>query len=208
MGGLGSGRVSSHSREKVEHTRFIRTEWVKEQKPTLETGMATKVNWTQGGKPYGEAGISLFGNQLHVVYRQRTIGEGEWRDVHEVIDLAYTAPNFGGKRLWFHCPHCGRRVGVLYCCEIVACRQCLHLSYRTEGEDTIDRLRSKAEKLKKRLGGNPYQRPKRMHQKTFSRLRDRYFAACFRADELSDQRWAKLQKRFLQLSAGMSSLSE
>ena len=168
MGGLGSGRVSSRRRGKVEHTRFIRAEWVKEKKPTLETGMATKVNWTQDGKPYGEAGVSLFGNQLHVAYRQRAVGDAEWQDVHEIIEVSYTTPHFGGKRLWLHCPHCGHRVGVLYCREVVACRQCLHLSYRTEGEDAIDRLRTKAEKLKKRLGGNPYRRPKGMHEKTKS----------------------------------------
>ena len=200
MGGLGSGRVSSRRRGKVEHTRFIRAEWVKEKKPTLETGMATKVNWTQDGKPYGEAGVSLFGNQLHVAYRQRAVGDAEWQDVHEIIEVSYTTPHFGGKRLWLHCPHCGRRVGVLYCREVVACRQCLHLCYRTEGEDTIDRLRSKAEKLKKRLGGNPYQRPKGMHERTFTNLRGRYFATYFKAEELSEKRLIALQRRFVQLS--------
>lgn len=208
MGGFGSGRISTRCREKVERTRFIRAEWVKERMTALETGMATKIGWTRDGKPYGEADVSLLGDRLHIKYRQHSTGEDEWRDVHEVVELSYTTPHFGGKRLWLQCPHCGLRVSVLYCSEIVACRRCLQLIYRTEGEDAIDRLRSKAAKLKERLGGNPSQRPKGMHQKTFSTLRDQYFAAFFRADELSGQRWAKLQKRFLQLSAGMSSLSD
>lgn len=208
MGGFGSGRISTRCRGKVERTRFIRAEWVKERMTALETGMATKIGWTRDGKPYGEASVSLIGNRLHIKYLQRSTDEDEWQDVHEAIELSYTTPHFGGKRLWLQCPHCAHRVAVLYCSEVVACRRCLQLAYRTEGEDEIDRLRSKAAKLKERLRRNPYRRPKGMHQKTFSRLRDLYFATCFRVDELSDRRWAKLQKRFLQLSAGMSSLSD
>ncbi len=207
MGGFGSGRVSTRHKERVENTRFIRAQWVRDQWSTLKAGITTRVSWTRGGEPYGEAGVSLIDKRLHIEYRQRAAGEDEWQDVHEVVEFSYSTPHFGGKRLWLQCPHCGHRVAVLYCSKVVACRRCLQLAYRTEGEDAIARLRSKAAKLKERLGGNPYQRPKGMHQKTFSRLRDRYFAACFSADELSDQRWAKLQKRFLQLSAGVSSLS-
>ena len=208
MGGFGSGRTSTRCREKVEHTRFIRAEWVKERMRALQTGIATKIGWTRDGKPYGEASVSLIGNRLHIKYLQRSADEDEWQDVHEAFELSYTTPHFGGKRLWLQCPHCAHRVAVLYCSEVVACRRCLQLVYRTEGEDAIDRLRSKAAKLKERLGGNPYQRPKGMHLKSFSKLRNQNFAAFFRADELSDQRWAKLQKRFLQLSAGKSSLND
>lgn len=197
MGGFGSGRVSTRHKEQVENTRFIRAQWVRDQWSTLKAGITTRVSWTCGGEPYGEAGISLIDKRLHIEYRQRAAGEDEWHDVHEVVELTYTVPNFGGKRLWLHCPHCGRRVGVLYCSETVACRRCLHLSYRTEGEDSIDRLRLKAEKLRKRLGGNPYQRPKGMHEKTFTSLRERYFVAYFKAEELSEKRLVELQKRFL-----------
>lgn len=118
----------------------------------LRTGATITVSWKQGGQPFGEAGIAFFDERLHIVYRMRSDGEVLWQEVHEVVELSYTEPHFGGKRLWFHCPHCGRRVAVLYCSEVVACRKCLHLSYRTESEDAIDRLRSKAAKIKDRLG--------------------------------------------------------
>lgn len=194
MGGFGSGRVSTRHRGQVEDTRFIRVGWIKEQLSRLEAGITTRVSWTRNNQPYGMAGVSLIDHKLHIEYQQRSAGEDKWRNVHEVIELTYATPHFGGKRLWLHCPHCGRRVGVLYCCEIVACRRYLHLSYRTESEDAIDRLRSKAAKLKQRLGENPYQRPKGMHQKTFTRLRNQYFDTLFKADELQEQRGAALLK--------------
>ena len=82
MGGFGSGRISTRCRGKVERTRFIRAEWVKERMTALETGMATKIGWTRDGKPYGEASASLIGNRLHIKYLQRSTDEDEWQDVH------------------------------------------------------------------------------------------------------------------------------
>ncbi len=200
MGGLGSGRVSSQHKEIVEHARFIQSEWVKARMGVLNTRGAIKVSWKRGGQPYGEAEVALVDQRLHIVYRKRSGGETQWQDVHEVVELSYSAPHFGGKRLWFHCPHCGRRVAVLYCSEVVACRKCLHLSYRTESEDAIGRLRSKAAKIKDRLGGDPYQRPKRMHRNTFDRLRMQYFAVSQEAEKRSEERLIALGRRILSQS--------
>ena len=197
MGGLGSGRVSAQHRAKVEHTRHIPSGWVQERMGVLRAGATITVSWKQGGQPFGEAGITFFDKRLHIVYRMRSGGGELWQDVHEVVELSYTEPHFGGKRLWFHCPHCGRRVAVLYCSEVVACRKCLHLSYRTESEDAIDRLRSKAAKIKVRLGGDPYQRPKRMHRNTFDRLRKQYFAVSQEAEKRSEERLIALGRRIL-----------
>lgn len=200
MGGLGSGRVSAQHRVKVEQARFIPSGWVQERMGVLRTGIAMKVSWKQGGQPFGEAGMVLFDQRLHIAYRKRSDGEEQWQDVHEVVELSYSAPHFGGKRLWFHCPHCGRRVAVLYCSEVVACRKCLHLSYRTESEGAIDRLRSKAAKIKDRLGGDPYQRPKRTHRNTFDRLRMQYFAVSQEAEKRSEERLIALGRRILSQS--------
>ena len=197
MGGLGSGRVSAQHRTKVEHARHIPSGWVQERMGMLRTGATITVSWKQGGQPFGEAGIAFFDERLHIVYRMRSDGEVLWQEVHEVVELSYTEPHFGGKRLWFHCPHCGRRVAVLYCSEVVTCRKCLHLSYRTESEDAIDRLRSKAAKIKDRLGGDPYQRPKRMHRNTFDRLRKQYFAVSQEAEKRSEERLIALGRRIL-----------
>lgn len=50
------------------------------------------------------------------------------------IIITHTIPNYGGKRYWFICPGCKRRVGVLYKPEhgdIFKCRDCYNLIYQS-----------------------------------------------------------------------------
>ena len=47
------------------------------------------------------------------------------------IDFITSKTGFGGERLWFSCPVCSRRVGVVYQDRgMVACRHCLNIKYR------------------------------------------------------------------------------
>lgn len=49
------------------------------------------------------------------------------------IELTESKTGFGGKRNWFACPICKRRVGVLYKHPVsqgLGCRRCLRLDYR------------------------------------------------------------------------------
>ena len=49
------------------------------------------------------------------------------------IGLLWTSCNYGGNRLWFECPKCSRRAGVLYLDkDAFHCRTCLGLGYRTQ----------------------------------------------------------------------------
>ena len=55
--------------------------------------------------------------------------------INYCIYLAYTLPNYGGKRWWWLCPMqgCGRRVGKLYfSSKYHACRHCLNLVYESQ----------------------------------------------------------------------------
>jgi hypothetical protein len=50
-----------------------------------------------------------------------------------VVELAESKTGFGGKRFWFTCPLCKRRIGVLYKYPVsqgLGCRRCLKLDYR------------------------------------------------------------------------------
>lgn len=61
----------------------------------------------------------------------------EWRGemVTQEVMIDWTACSFGGKRPWFLCGNCGRRVAVLYGPgKIFACRHCLNLTYRSSQE--------------------------------------------------------------------------
>ena len=49
------------------------------------------------------------------------------------VSLLTSKAGFGGKRLWFACPLCQKRVGCLYKHPLngfLACRACLNLKYR------------------------------------------------------------------------------
>lgn len=80
------------------------------------------------------------------------------------ILLTTTSCEFGGKRYWFLCPQCTRRVGILYILdEYFVCRICTGLHYKSQSENRqsihyplfhlldmaqrIDELLDKAKKL-------------------------------------------------------------
>ena len=51
------------------------------------------------------------------------------------IRLTTSETKFGGKRLWFMCPNCSKRVGTIYkhpVESIVGCRICLGLKYKAQ----------------------------------------------------------------------------
>lgn len=53
---------------------------------------------------------------------------------NQSVSFQSTVPNFGGKRWWFSCPNCNRRVGKLYRSQIderFLCRHCHGLIYRS-----------------------------------------------------------------------------
>ena len=52
-------------------------------------------------------------------------------DGHEVA-MTSTRPFYGGRRWWFHCPNCSRRVAALYLGRVPACRKCFALCYRSQ----------------------------------------------------------------------------
>jgi hypothetical protein len=100
------------------------------------------------------------------------------------VALAWTGCNYGGSRPWFLCPGCGGRRGVLYLGRgWLRCRQCLDLAYPTQNECERDRLCTKAQKIRMRLGGSGSlmelfpEKPKGMHWRTYWRLEHEAYAA-------------------------------
>lgn len=92
------------------------------------------------------------------------------------IRLDKTACHFGHYRHWWLCPSCSKRVAVLYCAGTYVCRHCLSVPYGSQLQQPIDRLFSRADTIRQRLGwqsgiahGNGT-KPKGMHSKTFDRL--------------------------------------
>ena len=137
----------------------------------LRDGAIVSVHW---GKADIQARVR--GNLLTLSYRWRRNG-GEWEEVEQNLLLTWTEPNYGGRRPWFFCTGCNRRVAILYVAgKHFACRRCYRLAYPSTRENAMDRALRRANKIRHRLGGkagmlNPIpMKPPRMHWDTYSRL--------------------------------------
>jgi hypothetical protein len=96
------------------------------------------------------------------------------------VSLTTTRPHFGGIRWWFVCPVTGVRAFKLLLPsgnDQFASRQAFVFAYRSQNETRRDRQLSKAQKIRRRLGGSgslsdPFPDiPKGMHSQTYWRLR-------------------------------------
>ena len=203
MGGLGSGRPAS-GRNTVEGSRSI--DLLKLHRAgCLEPGWAGAWQWTQDGEPVAWIGLRAEEHRLVLTYHYRR-GGGEWEDIEEPVPLAWQPCRFGGRRPYFICPGvvngtaCLRRVLKLYGTgKYFLCRHCYRLSYGSQGEDRFDRAMRRANRIRRRLGGEPGtaapfpERPKGMHQRTYDRL----MAQVLEAEELADERLYLAVERLL-----------
>jgi hypothetical protein len=94
------------------------------------------------------------------------------------IPIQWTRCTYGGATPWLICL-CGKRVGKLYYGSAwLGCRHCGKMVYASQSKGHRGRLHLKATRMRARLGddGRPGidalpHRPRRMHRKTYPRLR-------------------------------------
>lgn len=91
----------------------------------------SKYDWvwrTDKGTQQTTVAITVLQDSLRVVF---PIGA---QLVHQTIQLTYSLGPQGGRRPWFACPTCQRRVGVLYHAEGLPfrCRTCCDLAYPSQ----------------------------------------------------------------------------
>ena len=118
------------------------------------------------------------GIQVEVEISRNHVELSWGRSSSQVIELERTPCNFGGRRVWFLCPRCGRRMQVLYLkLGYWMCWRCTRLIYGSQAESQLYRMMRRAQKLRRKLGGPtsllyPFpQRPGRMRWTTYVRLR-------------------------------------
>jgi len=170
MGGYGSGRPWGRSKaEDMLRLDILRLY----KKGCLDSGYWTwRWQWSSGQ----ESIINIIASegQIRLSFRARSGGD-EWESVEQDVSLDWTPCHFGGTRPWFHCPRCGRRVGVLYGGKRFYCRTCHRLAYRCQSETTSDRILRQAHKIRGRLEGeigalSIPAKPKWMRWKTYDRI--------------------------------------
>ena len=95
------------------------------------------------------------------------------------IAIAWTPCRFGGKRPWFQCGRCARRVVRLYIVGgVFACRHCHRLGHASQLETPHERGTGRARRIRMRLSDgtdDPFgefpSRPRFMHRTTYERWR-------------------------------------
>lgn len=178
MGGWGSGKGSSYPKKKTTESQHrIDIRWLKKH-GYLQPGSVGSLSWSFRGEQTGSIGYRMEANQMILNYRHRPHG-GDWEQVEQAITLDRTTCNYGGKRKWFLCPRCWKRVAVLYGVrKFFLCRHCYRLTYGSQQEGVVDRMMRKQRKIRERLHASQILvdpilfKPKGMHQKTFYRLRE------------------------------------
>lgn len=206
MGGLGSGRRGGTGRTVAEECRSIDVNRLYRD-GCLNDGWAGLWQWTRNGEQVGSVYLQVENDRLRLTYRQR-YGEGPWEDVKESVPLTYAACNFGGYRPYLICPGavngvaCARRVAKLYAAgRYFLCRHCYRLAHASQRENATDRVLRAADKIRRRLGGEPGMaarfpaRPKGMWRRTYDRLCRRAFDAEMTADEAITLRVERLLER-------------
>lgn len=181
MGGRGSGTWCRWSKQTtLDDVKRIDIRFMK-KRGMLKTGWGGSLNWTRGGKPNGSINYRCHDDSLQLNFRYREHG-GDWQPIEQRIYFDRTPCNYGGERLWFLCPRCSKRVGIL-CCDgpMFLCRHCYQLPYASQQQSRMDRLIDQKHQLGARIFqyydyGEGWGKKKGMHWKTFNRLETRYQA--------------------------------
>lgn len=149
------------------------------------------LGWQWSSHSQASLNLKVSTDSVTLTYRRRE-ADGNWKSVEYPIRLTRTPCNFGGSRTWWLCPHCGRRVAVLYGGCIYACRNCYDLTYKSTRTASNSKHFARANKVRERLGwggcvASPMGDRKRgMHKTTYLRLLTQltaYSIAAFQSTE-------------------------
>ncbi len=172
MGGIGSGggrwapRTSQMKRIDLVQLKRL---------GMLSIGRRSNLRWSCNGEPIGDINLARRESSVDLDYRVRSPGE-EWRPIQETISLDRTQQHLGGERLWFRCPGCWKRRRVLYGGELFRCRKCYGATYPSQYEPLQERLITRAQNIRMKLGASgsidePFpSKPKFMRWNTYNRL--------------------------------------
>lgn len=173
MGGFNSGR--RHGKPCTDEQRSIDVRRY-HRDGLLVAGNTFSITWTRHGETVASV-LARVGNDCVVFsYRQSWRG-APWRDCTNTVLLTWTECHYGGKRPWWLCPGCDRRVALIYSGDgWYACRHCRQLAYRSQRETQEDLAARRANRVRDKLGWQrgilnmPGGKPKGMRWKTYLRL--------------------------------------
>ena len=152
-----------------------------QRKNLLNVGLSSSLEWIsqRTGKVVGRVDYEVRHDSVCFKYTVRSNPSEAWRPYNYLVPITHTSCNYGGTRAWFNCPHCLKRVAVLYIDEQIACRTCHKLNYTSQQQTKGTwQERDRMNKVREKLGWPLIKdvsfweriKPKGMHWKTFEKL--------------------------------------
>ena len=185
MGGLGSGRA----RKNGLPTEFYRLDvrWL-QRRSFLVPGCTRALQMRREGGDRAQLWTVFNSDRLTVDFDLGRDLFGRRRSRFE-LRVRWSKCYYGGRRPWLVCPQeaCGRGVAILYGKEDFFCRRCRGVTYPLQRVPARSRDLARAQMCRIRLGGSgdmtdPFpERPKGMHEWTYTRLACRAVAAEYKA---------------------------
>lgn len=182
MGGYCSTRWGlARTRQHTDPRLSLDIRWLK-RIGAMAPGAVAFPHWTCRGEPSGDIVTAMngAGDTLTLIYTATDRVTGATEAVRDPIPLDSTPCHYGGERMWFCCPGCGRRRAVLFGVGgRFRCRACHALAYSSTREDAFERTTRRCARIRKKLGetsgyGVPWDtfppKPPRMHWRTYWRL--------------------------------------
>jgi hypothetical protein len=166
----------------------------------LTPGSPFSWQWSRGGNVVASISITVY-TSASVTLDYRARKHGEWENKRYDVMVDWTPCNYGGKRPWWLCPCCGRRVAVLWGGGTYACRHCQQINYESTRNTPESQAFARAGKVRKQLGwcagiaNPPGGRPKGMHQRTYERLLHHYYELANQAFGASSEAMDKVMGR-------------
>lgn len=155
--------------------------------------------WTWRWSHWRECSIGVWGRGedegVTLAYTVTPHDGRELFQVREDVEVDWSPCRYGGRRAYWLCPGCGRRAVKLYGVGAsYRCRTCHRIAYQTQREKAHDRVQTRANKIRKRLGGPPGvemipPKPKGMHWRTYDRYCEELYAADQAFFDYVQRRW-------------------
>jgi hypothetical protein len=148
----------------------------------LRPGQSFPYSWSQAGEPCGSISVRTEPGAVVLSFQARDWNSETWKAVNQRVPIGWTFCHLGGRRPWFCCTRCGRRVAKVFLggCAFFACRHWYGLAYESQLESVRLRGLGKARKIRMKIGGDANvlsdfpPKPKGMHRRTYGRLRQAY----------------------------------
>lgn len=143
MGGYGSGRPGN--RPVAEQSLALRigrfrhdiAALIKQTQPGCTAYVNNRLVWTRGGYYAASTHYRLYcsGHDDQRMLLLLSYTHNKEETIHDTIDLDSTPCTYGGRRYWFRCARCYRRVGVLYAPgKYWRCRHCYNITYQSSND--------------------------------------------------------------------------